>query len=455
MHFKLTKEYIETLRELISDGSDDLLKVELNKMHPADIAEFFDKLKLAEATYLFKLLESEKSAEVMIELDESDREKLLSTLTSKEIAEQVIDNIDSDDAADMLAELSEEKQQEIISHITDQEQQSDIRDLMRYDEDSAGGIMATELIKVQSDWTISRGIREMRRQAEDVDEVYTIYVTDEQEHLVGTLSLKKLLFSPSSMKTLIADIFDDQQLKFAYPDTSSEDCALLMDKYDLVVMPVVDRNMKLLGRITIDDVLDVMKEEAEKDYQLASGISESVVSDASIWLHTRSRLPWLLIALFGGLMVSKVIGSFEEELSKVAILMIFIPLIAAMGGNVGVQSSAIVVQGLANKSVSTDNIVRRLIKEFGIACLNGIICASLLFLYTWMFLDSHALSFTVSISLLSVIIFAGLFGTVIPLVLNALKIDPALATGPFITTSNDLIGLTIYFFWAHQFFMVI
>lgn len=455
MHFELTKEYIENLRELISDGNDILLKEKLEDIHPADIAEFFDKLKLAEATYLFKLLESEKSAEVMIELDEGDREKLLATLTSKEIAEQVIDNIDSDDAADVLAELSEEIQDEVISHITDEEQQSDIRDLLAYDEDTAGGIMAKELVKVQSNWTISRGIREMRKQSEDVDEVYSIYVTDEHDRLLGTLSLKKLLFLPSSMKALIADVFEDQQMTYAYPDTSSEDCALLMEKYDLVVMPVVDRDMKLLGRITIDDVVDVMKEEAEKDYQLASGISESVVTDASIWLHTRSRLPWLLIALCGGLLVSKVIGVFEEELAKVAILMIFIPLIAAMGGNVGVQSSAIVVQGLANKSLSADNIVRRLIKEFGIACLNGIICASLLFLYTWLFLDSHALSFTVSISLFSVIIFAGLFGTVIPLVLNSLKIDPALATGPFITTSNDLIGLTIYFFWAQQFFMVI
>ena len=244
-------------------------------------------------------------------------------------------------------------------------------------------------------------------------------------------------------------------MTYAYPDTSGEDCAMLMDKYDLVVMPVVDRNMKLLGRITIDDVVDVMKEEAEKDYQLASGISESVENDATVWLHTRSRLPWLLIALCGGLLVSKVIGVFEDELAKVAMLMLFIPLIAAMGGNVGVQSSAIVVQGLANKSVGMDNIFRRLLKELAIACLNGIICAALLFAYTWLFLDSNALSYTVSISLFSVIVFAGLFGTIIPLVLNALKIDPALATGPFITTSNDLIGLTIYFFWAHQFFMVI
>ena len=455
MQFELTKEYLEILRESIDNGRDAFLKEELDDMHPADIAEIFDKLRIGEATYLFKLLEKEQSAEVMIELDESDREKLLSTLTSKEIAEQVIDNIDSDDAADVLSELSEEKQFEVISHITDDEQRSDIRDLLRYHEDTAGGIMGKELVKVKSNWTIARGIREMRKQAEGVDQVYSIYVTDEDDRLLGTLSLKKLLFSSSSIKTLIADIFEDQQMTYAYPDTSSEDCAQLMDKYDLVVMPVVDRNMKLIGRITIDDIVDVMKEEAEKDYQLASGISESVESDATVWLHTRSRLPWLLIALCGGLLVSKVIGLFEEELAKVAMLMIFIPLIAAMGGNVGVQSSAIVVQGLANKSIGLDNIFRRLLKEFAIACLNGLICAALLFTYTWLFLDSNALSFTVSVSLFSVIVIAGLFGTVIPLVLNSLKIDPALATGPFITTSNDLIGLTIYFFWAHQFFIAI
>lgn len=455
MQFELTKEYLEILRESIDNGRDAFLKEELDNMHPADIAEIFDKLRIGEATYLFKLLEKEQSAEVMIELDESDREKLLSTLTSKEIAEQVIDNIDSDDAADVLSELSEEKQFEVISHITDDEQRSDIRDLLRYHEDTAGGIMAKELVKVKSNWTIARGIREMRKQAEGVDQVYSIYVTDEDDRLLGTLSLKKLLFSSSSIKTPIADIFEDQQMTYAYPDTSSEDCALLMDKYDLVVMPVVDHDMKLIGRITIDDVVDVMKEEAEKDYQLASGISESVESDATVWLHTRSRLPWLLIALVGGLLVSKVIGLFEDELAKVAMLMIFIPLIAAMGGNVGVQSSAIVVQGLANKSIGLDNIFRRLVKEFAIACLNGLICAILLFTYTWFFLDSNALSYTVSISLFSVIVIAGLFGTIIPLVLNALKIDPALATGPFITTSNDLIGLTIYFFWAHQFFIAI
>ncbi len=455
MQFELTKDYLEDLRESISNGRDSHLKEELDDLHPADIAEIFDKLKIGEVTYLFKLLEREKSADVMIELDEDDREKLLSTLTSKEIAHQVIDNIDSDDAADVLAELSEEKQFEVISHITDDEQRSDIRDLLRYAEDSAGGIMAKELVKVKSTWTIARGIREMRKQAEGVDQVYSIYVTDDDDRLVGTLSLKKLLFSSSSIKTPIADIFTEQPLNYVYPDTSGEDCANVMEKYDLVVLPVVDHQMKLLGRITIDDVVDVMKEEAEKDYQLASGISESVESDATVWLHTRSRLPWLLIALGGGLLVSKVIGLFEYELAKVATLMIFIPLIAAMGGNVGVQSSAIVVQGLANKSLGMDNIFRRLLKEFAIACINGIICAALLFGYTWLFLDSNALSFTVSISLFSVIVIAGLFGTLIPLVLNGLKIDPALATGPFITTSNDLIGLSIYFFWAHQFFLVI
>lgn len=452
MQFELTREYLDDLRDSIANGRDRHIKSEIDELHPADIAEILDKLKSVEATYIFKLLEAEKSADVMIELDEEDREQLLSVLTSREIAQQVIDNIDSDDAADVIAELPEEKQFEVIAHISDREQRNDIRDLLKYPEDSAGGIMAKELVKVKRSWTIARGIREMRKQAEGVDQVYTIYVTDDEDRLVGTLSLKKLLFSSSSIKTPIADIYTESPLNYAYPNTSGEECSNTMDKYDLVVLPVVDHHMKLLGRITIDDVVDLMKEEAEKDYQLASGISESVESDDSVWRLTRARLPWLIIGLAGGLLVSQVIGIFQAELAKIASLLLFIPLIAAMGGNVGVQSSAIVVQGLANQSVSIDGLFKRLLKELGVACLNGLICGAGVLLYAWLFLDSMALGLTVSVSLFTVINSAALLGTIIPLILDKVKIDPALATGPFITTLNDIVGLSIYFFYAKYFF---
>ncbi|MCH2215200.1 MAG: magnesium transporter [Flavobacteriales bacterium] len=452
MQFELTKEYLHDLSEAIAEGRDSFLKAELEELHPADIAEIFDQLKSSELSYLYKLIESEKAAEVMIELDEDDREKLLATLTSKEIAENVIDNIESDDAADVLAELPEEKQAEVIANIEDEEVRSDLSELLQYDEDSAGGIMATELVKVKKSWTIARGIREMRKQAEDIDQVYTIYVTDATDKLVGTLSLKNLLFSSSSIKTPISEIFQEQPLHYVFPDTSGEDCSSAMEKYDLVVLPVVDHDMTLLGRITIDDVVDLIKEEAERDYQLASGISEAVESDDTVWLLTRARLPWLLIGLLGGVLVAQVIGVFEQTLAEVTALMVFVPLIAAMGGNVGVQSSAIVVQGLANNSLGTSSIMQKLTKELMVSLVNGAICGLVVLAYSLLFMDSLALSYTVGISLFSVVIIAALFGTLVPLMLDKVSIDPALATGPFITTMNDIIGLTVYFVYAKFFF---
>ncbi len=454
MPFELTKEYLDDLRKAIQGGRDLYLQELMEDLHPADISEVIYKLKITEANYLFKLLQGGRAAEVLIELDEYDREQLLATLTSKEIAEQLIDNIDSDDAADVLAELSDEKMEEVIAFITDEEQKSDISDLLRYDEDTAGGIMAKELVKVKSSWSIARSIREMRKQAEGIDNVYSIYVTDDQDRLVGMLSLKKLLFSSESIKTRISEIYTDEPIQYVHPDEDSEECANIMEKYDLVVLPVVDENMHLLGRITIDDVVDVMKEEAERDYQLASGISEDVESDDNILLLTRARLPWLLIGLVGGLLVAEVIGIFEEQLEKVAALMLFVPLIAAMGGNVGVQSSAIVVQGLANKSLDTSSIFSKLGKELLVALLNGLICGLVLLGYSLLFLDSPELSYTVSFALFSVVIVAALFGTIVPMLLNKVNIDPALATGPFITTMNDIIGLSIYFIYAKLFFHI-
>ncbi len=454
MQFELTKEFLEELRNAMANGNDSFLEETLNALHEADVAEIFEHVKPHESNYFYKLLEEEKAADVLVELDEDDREKLLATLTSKEIAEQVIENIDSDDAADVLSELTEEKKEEVISHITDEEQKSDISELLTYAEDTAGGIMAKELVKVERSWTIARGVREMRRQAEDIDQVYTIYVTDEENHLVGTLSLKKLMFSSQSIKTLISDIYTDLPLTYVHPDESDEESAAIMEKYDLIALPVVSHDMRLLGRITIDDVVDVIKEEAERDYQLASGISEAVESDDNIWMLTRARLPWLLIGLMGGVLVAQVIGIFEEQLEQVAALMLFVPLIAAMAGNVGVQSSAIIVQGIANNSMNSTAIGPRLIKELGVALLNGAICGLVILGYSIAFMDSMALSYTVGISLFSVIIIAALFGTLVPLLLDKVKIDPALATGPFITTMNDIIGLSVYFLFAKYFFQI-
>ncbi|MBL4708855.1 MAG: magnesium transporter [Flavobacteriales bacterium] len=446
MQFELTKEYISELKSCLESNLEaDLLK-DINLLHPADIADISDELTADEVVLLYQCLSDEVATDVLVELEEDVRERLLKNLSPQEIAENFIDNMDSDDAADIMAEFSDEKKDKVISAIPDTELASDIVDLLHYPEDSAGGLMAKELIKVQINWTLITCLREMRRQAEDIENVYTIYVTDENDKLIGTLSLKKLLLAPngSTVKDLY---FDDVRSAKAYE--KSDEIASIMEKYDLVVLPVVDELNRLIGRITIDDIVDVIKEEADKDYQMASGISESVDSTDSVMVLTRARLPWLLIGLLGGIFGALVINQYQETLQIYPEMALFIPLIAAMGGNVGVQSSAIIVQGLANNSLGFDNLFQRLGKEFLVATVNGLVCSVLILIYTILYKDSYDLAATESTALILVIIFAGLFGTFVPLMLDKYKIDPALATGPFITTMNDIVGLFIYFGIGH------
>jgi magnesium transporter len=452
MKFEITKAFIEEIRSSLQSGDSNFVAEQIAEMHPADIAEIIQQFKEEEANVFFQLIEGEKRAEVFLELDEDYRDELLSSLTSKEIAEQLIGQIDSDDAADVISDLSEKQQAEVMSHLEDDEQVSDIKQLLRYPEDSAGGIMGKELVKVHEDWTLAHGIREMRKQAAEVSEVFTIYVVNNQDQLIGTLSLKRMLFSPTSIKSTFKEIYTTKEPKFIMAHEKAEEAAKMMEKYDLVALPVVDEEMRLLGRITIDDVVDIMKEEAEKDYQMASGLSDKVETTDTVWEVSRARLPWLVIGLFGGLLVAKVIGVYEDAIAQVTQLALFIPLIAAMGGNVGVQSSAIVVQGLANDSINMQTIGQRLWKEFIVALVSGVICASIVFGFNLIFEDSVKLGMTVGIALFCVIVFAALFGTFIPLMLNKVKIDPAVATGPFITTTNDIFGLVIYFIIAKAFF---
>ena len=440
MKFELTKEFLQEIIDKIDRQEFELLKTELSELHNVDIAELIEELDEEYGKILFELFEDETSAEILVELDEESREAVLEDLSSQEIAEDLIENLDSDDAADIIADLPSEKKVEVLSHIEDIEHASDIVDLLSYPENTAGGLMAKELIKVNEKWAVLRCVREMRKQAEEVDKVYTIYVVDDDDVLLGTLSLKKLLLSPE--KTFIKNIYNEKVFSVK-ANSDDEEVANIMEKYDLIVLPVVDDLNRLIGRITIDDVVDVMKEEAMEDYNKASGISEQVDASDNILTLTRARLPWLLIGLMGGIMGAEVIGIFDIE-NNIE-LAFFTPLIAAMGGNVGVQSAAIIVQGLASNNLGMDSLAQRLIKELGVALLNGIICSGLIMIITSLIGYPNSISFTVSISLMAVIIFAALFGTFIPLVLDKYKVDPALATGPFITTVNDVLGLFIYF----------
>ena len=440
MKFELTKEFLQEIIDKIDRQEFELLKTELSELHNVDIAELIEELDEEYGKILFELFEDETSAEILVELDEENRESVLEDLSSREIAEELIENLDSDDAADIIADFPSEKKVEVLSHIEDIEHASDIVDLLSYPENTAGGLMAKELIKVNEKWAMLRCVREMRKQAEEVDKVYTIYVVDDDDVLLGTLSLKKLLLTPE--KTFITNIYNEKVFSVK-ANSDDEEVANIMEKYDLVVLPVVDDLNRLIGRITIDDVVDVMKEEAMEDYNKASGISEQVDASDNIVTLTRARLPWLLIGLMGGIMGAEVIGIFDIE-NNIE-LAFFTPLIAAMGGNVGVQSAAIIVQGLASNNLGMDSLAQRLMKELGVALLNGIICSGLIMIITSLIGYPSSISFTVSISLMAVIIFAALFGTFIPLALDKYKIDPALATGPFITTVNDVLGLFIYF----------
>ena len=440
MKFELTKEFLQEIIDKIDRQEFELIKTELSELHNVDIAELIEELDEEYGKILFELFEDETSAEILVELDEENREAVLEDLSSQEIAEDLIENLDSDDAADIIADLPSEKKVEVLSHIEDIEHASDIVDLLSYPENTAGGLMAKELIKVNEKWAVLRCVREMRKQAEEVDKVYTIYVVDDDDVLLGTLSLKKLLLSTE--KTFIKNIYNEKVFSVK-ANSDDEEVANIMEKYDLIVLPVVDDLNRLIGRITIDDVVDVMKEEAMEDYNKASGISEQVDASDNVLTLTRARLPWLLIGLMGGIMGAEVIGIFDIE-NNIE-LAFFTPLIAAMGGNVGVQSAAIIVQGLASNNLGMDSLAQRLIKELGVALLNGIICSGLIMIITSLIGYPYSISFTVSISLMAVIIFAALFGTFIPLVLDKYKIDPALATGPFITTVNDVLGLFIYF----------
>ncbi len=439
--FKLTEELIAIIEQLIENQKDSDLRTLLDEVHYADIAEIIDELNADEATYLIKLLDSDKTSDVLTELDDAVREAILGNLSAKEIASE-LDELDTDDAADIISELPDNIVKEVISEIEDREHARDIVDLLRYNDNSAGGLMAKELVKVNENWDVLKCVKEMRAQAENVTRVHSIYVVDDEDKLKGRLSLKDLL--TTSTRTHISEVYIPK-VDSVSVNEKPEEVAKIMSKYDLEAIPVVDEIGRLVGRITIDDIVDVIKEEAEKDYQMAAGISSDVEADDSIWELTKARLPWLIIGMFGGIGAASIINSFQVVMLEFPILLIFVPLIQATAGNVGVQSSAIMVQGLANDTVKGE-ILNRLVKEFLLGLINGGVIAFIVLLIShFAFQTSYLISITICIALVTVIIIAALIGTFIPIFLDKRGIDPAVATGPFITTGNDIFGILIYF----------
>ena len=440
MSFKVTEEYVKNLRQELESKDSDLSQI-FNEIHAADIAEILTYFTIDEVQRLLEPIKKDLLSSILTYLDESLLNEFLELLSSLEIAELVSESMDTDDAVDIISLLSEEKKHDVLSHVDDLNLAKDLADLLTHAEGTAGALMATELVKVNQNWTVLKCVREMRRQAEGIDVVHAVYVVDDNDILLGSLSLKKLL--TTSTKTEISEIFE-KSIHSVTSTSEDAEIAKIMKKYDLFVVPVVDEIGRLLGRITLDDAVDIIQEEADSNYQLISGLSDEVSNEDGLFQTTKARLPWLLIGLLGGVLTSTVISENESEITLIPQIVFFIPLIAAMGGNVGVQSSAIVVQALANSTLQK-NIWQRLARELGVGLFNGLICSLVIVGYSWAIGQGLLFATAVGSSLLAVVLFASLFGTAIPWILNKYNIDPALATGPFITTTNDVLGLSIYF----------
>ena len=443
--FQIDMPFLNSIKSLIKQGNNTLLRKKLKPIHYADIAEILETLSIEEATYIIKLLKSETTADALSEVDPDTREQILDNLSIKEIAREVSE-LKTDDAADLILELPEARQEKVMSQMKDDEHVKDIRDLLRYDENTAGSLMAKELVKVEENLSVLKCLNEMRAQAENVTRVHSIYVVDQNNILKGRLSLKDLITANSRDK--VKDIYIPK-VDFVTVDQESEEVAKIMSKYDLEAIPVVNNKKELLGRITIDDIVDVIKEEADKDYQLAAGISKDVEADDTIFELVKARLPWLFLGLLGGLGSVFILQDFEAimELPRLRNLFFYTPLIAAMAGNVGVQSSAIIVQGLANDAVK-GSLFKRLIKEVGLSLINGFALALIIIFFGALINQELLVSFTIAGSMILVIVVAALVGTFVPIILDKKNIDPAIATGPFITTANDIFGIFLFFYIA-------
>ncbi|MGE4586268.1 MAG: magnesium transporter [Mangrovibacterium sp.] len=451
MKAELNREFIEHLRGLIEQEASGEIVGLLKDLHPADIAEIMEELSMEEARYLYLQLDRELASDVLVEISEDDRNRFLRVLPPEVIASQFIGYMDSDDAADIIGDLDEEMKEAVLRKIEDKEQAGDIADLLEYDEETAGGLMAKELVKVNENWTVQTCLKEISAQAEEIDEIYYVYVVDDDNLLKGVLSLSKLIQKPT--QTRVSEIIQED-IHWVKTDTRQEEVAQIMEKYDLVALPVVDHMGRLKGRITIDDVVDVIREEAGKDYQMVSGITGDIEPGDRIWQQTRARIPWLVVGTAGGLLGARVLGSNAGTISQIPAMAFFIPLIAATAGNVGVQSSSIVVQSIASGSRNFDSMWKKLFKELAVGIITALFFAFVIFVYNYFFSDNFRLTLAVSCTLFLVIIFASLSGSFIPLMLNKMKIDPALATGPFITTTNDVVGLILYMLVARSFFSV-
>ena len=438
----MTQEFINHIKELIEKKDSVLLQDTVARLHPADIAEICLELTTEQARFLYRQLDNETAADALIEMDEDLRNDLLEELPSEAIAKRFVNYMDTDDAVEIIRDMDEEKQEEVLSNIQDIELAGDIVDLLQYDEDTAGGLMSTEMVVVNGNWSMPECLKEMRQQAEELDDIYYIYVVDDDERLCGLFPLKKMITSPSVSK--VKHVMDTQIISVDV-DTPIDEVTMLIEKYNLVAIPVVDKINRLVGQITVDDIMDEVREQTEHDQQLTAGLTQDVETGDSVFLQTKARLPWLIIGMLGGICSSMLLNCFTTTLGSHPEMALFIPLLAGMGGNVGTQSSAIAVQGLANNSLNSNHIFKHILKEMVVAIINATILSLMVYVYNFfVYGPTDIVSLAVPLSLFVVVLFASSFGTLIPMVLERININPAVATGPFIQIINDLSGMTFY-----------
>ncbi|MBN8578781.1 MAG: magnesium transporter [Cytophagales bacterium] len=444
MEFELSKDFLERFQQALNERDSDFIRTVLEEVNPADITALLYEFNGEESKYVLDLLPVAVQSKIINDLDSDTRRSFLANYAATELTE-IVNQLDSDDAADILNELPIKTSEEIIAGL-EADLRSQVIDLLRYDENVAGGLMAKELIKARADWNVVQCVEEIRKQAESVTKFYTVYVVDDADKLLGKVSLQKLILTEP--RTLVKDILDEDVVSVE-TYLEDRDVAEIMSKYDLESVPVVNVQGQLVGRITIDDVVDVITEQAEEDRQLMTGISEDVEEDDSVWRNTRARLPWLLIGILGGLISARFMGFFEAELAQVTAIAFFVPLIQATGGNVGIQTSSLVVQSLVNPGFVDEGLWKRLVKVFSVALLNGFFLGLIVLGVNRLVFGNNPLNLVVSLALFFVVVFASFVGTITPIILNRFGFNPALAAGPFITTTNDLLGLGVYFLTIH------
>ncbi len=445
MQVEITNEFIQEVNEAAQRDDKQFVATKIAELHPADISEILKDLGEEGVKFILDNISPELGSEALADLDDDHLRKFLKVLPVSRVA-SFVNELESDDAADILQELPIRKREETLFALQDKEKVSHILDLLHYEEDSAGGLMAKELVKANINWTVKQSIEELRKQGERVEKIYAVYVVDDLGKLVGRVGLKNILLANDN--TLIKDLYDPEIISVE-TYTDDKEVANTMRKYDLEALPVVNVQGQLLGRVTIDDVVDLIKEQAELERQIMAGISSNIEEDDNIWILSRARLPWLMIGMFGGLLGAQFIGLFEGDLMLIPAMAFFIPLITATGGNVGIQSSSIIVQSLANQNILNTGYLSRLGKVILVALVNGVILSLIVMLFNLVLGQSLMISSVVSIALFSVILLSSIMGTFTPLVLDRFGFNPALASGPFITTTNDLLGLGVYFLVAH------